>query len=652
VSATKGLATRHARRTRRLWRIGVIVALVVACLGLTLFEFWSLRQSLREHIEVQAQIVADNSEAALVFRDRAVGAEVLSALRASPNVRMAMILDAKRRKFAAFEREPSETPLPRDGSKLEPHQSATSLAVLRPVKRAGKPIGWVYVQAGLGSVYWHLLVYAAVAVATALLGMAAASLLVSRLRRAVEHAEARLDYLAYYDPVTNLLNRHGFNERIAFALSRAQRFGGHVGLLLLDLDNFKVINDTMGHQAGDALLSALGHRLREALRQGDTVCRLGGDEFAVIVDNVGSAHEVELVAAKIVKTLEMPLTVSGQEVYVTASCGVSLYPEHGIDAKTLVRTADTAMYCAKEAGKNDFRVFRAEMNQRAFRRMSLENSLRKAMENGDLRLRYQPKVDLRTGRVVGAEALLRWVHADDGSISPAEFIPVAEESGLIVPLGAWVLRTACREAKRWEQAGLGTIPVAVNLSARQFKDQGLLAAVLQALDETGLAPDQLELELTESMLMENVEGNIELLRELCSRGVRLSIDDFGTGYSSMGYLKRFPIRSLKVDRSFVRDIPHDRDDCAIAGAIVALAHQLELGVVAEGVENVDQLRFLAQHECHVQQGFYFSPALASDEFERWVRQHHGKFRYSALIPSARQGAQRSGGWNKALERLA
>jgi diguanylate cyclase (GGDEF)-like protein len=652
VSAQKGLSSRHSRRARRLWRIGVVVALVVACVGLTMFEFWSLRHSLRAHIEVQAQIVADNSEAALVFRDRSAGSDVLSALRASPSVRQAMILDAKRRPFAAFEREPFDRPLPSKAAQFEPYQSATSLAVVRPVMRAGKPIGHVYVLAGLESVYWHLLVYAAVAFVTALLGMAAASLLVSRLRRAVEHAEARLDYLAYYDPVTNLLNRHGFNERIHFSLSRAQRFGGQVGLLLLDLDNFKVINDTMGHQAGDALLSALGYRLREALRQGDTVCRLGGDEFAVIVDNVGSAKEVELVAGKIVKTLEVPLMVSGQEVYVTASCGVSLYPEHGSDAKTLVRTADTAMYCAKEAGKNAFRVFRPEMNQRAFRRMSLEHSLRKAMENGDLRLRYQPKVDLRTGRIVGAEALLRWVHAEDGSISPAEFIPVAEESGLIVPLGAWVLRTACREAKRWEQAGLGRIPVAVNLSARQFKDQGLLAAVLLALEESGLEPGQLELELTESMLMENVEANIELLRELRTRGVRLAIDDFGTGYSSMGYLKRFPIRSLKVDRSFVRDIPHDRDDCAIAGAIVALAHQLELDVVAEGVENVEQLRFLAQHDCHVQQGFYFSPALASDEFERWVREHHGKFRYSAAIPSARAAAQRSGTWNDALERLA
>ena len=652
MSAQKGLSSRHSRRARRLWRIGVVVALVVACAGLTLFEFWSLRQSLRAHIEVQAQIVADNSEAALVFRDRSAGSEVLSALRASPSVRQAMILDAKRRPFAAFEREPFDRPLPRKAAQIEPHQSATSLAVVRPVMRAGKPIGHVYVVAGLEAVYWHLLVYAAVAFVTALLGMAAASLLVSRLRRAVEHAEARLDYLAYYDPVTNLLNRHGFNERIHFSLSRAQRFGGQVGLLLLDLDNFKVIKDTMGHQAGDALLSALGYRLREALRQGDTVCRLGGDEFAVIVDNVGSAKEVELVAGKIVKTLEMPLMVSGQEVYVTASCGVSLYPEHGSDAKTLVRTADTAMYCAKEAGKNAFRVFRPEMNQRAFRRMSLEHSLRKAMENGDLRLRYQPKVDLRTGRIVGAEALLRWVHAEDGSISPAEFIPVAEDSGLIVPLGAWVLRTACREAKRWEQAGLGRIPVAVNLSARQFKDQGLLGEVLRALEESRLEPDQLELELTESMLMENVEANIELLRELRTRGVRLAIDDFGTGYSSMGYLKRFPIRSLKVDRSFVRDIPHDRDDCAIAGAIVALAHQLELDVVAEGVENVEQLRFLAQHDCHVQQGFYFSPALASDEFERWVREHHGKFRYSAAVSSARAAGQRSGTWNNALERLA
>ncbi|MCW5622975.1 MAG: EAL domain-containing protein, partial [Burkholderiales bacterium] len=612
----KDLSSRPSRHTRRLLRVGVVVALVVAGVMLTTFEFWSLRHSLREHLEVQAQIVAANSEAALVFRDQAAASEVLSALRASPDVRQAVILDARQQPFAAFERLP-DRPLPSAVSRIEPHQSVTSLSVLRPVMSAGRPVGWVYVLSGLESVYWHLLVYAAVAIVTALLGMIAASLLVSRLRRDVEHAEARLDYLAYYDPVTNLLNRHGFNERIQFALSRAQRFGGRVGLLLLDLDNFKVINDTMGHQAGDALLAALGHRLREALRQGDTVCRLGGDEFAVIVDNVGSAQEVELVAAKIVNTLVLPLMVSGQEVYVTASCGVSLYPEHGSDARTLVRTADTAMYCAKEAGKNAFRVFRPEMNQRAFRRMSLEHSLRKAMENGDLRLRYQPKVDLRSGRVVGAEALLRWVHTEDGSISPAEFIPVAEESGLIVPLGAWVLRTACREAKRWQEAGLGRIPVAVNLSARQFKDQGLLDAVLEALEESGLEPDQLELELTESMLMENVEANIELLRELRARGVRLSIDDFGTGYSSMGYLKRFPIRSLKVDRSFVRDIPHDRDDCAIAGAIVALAHELGLGVVAEGVENVEQLRFLARHDCYVQQGFYFSPALGGEDFERW-----------------------------------
>jgi diguanylate cyclase len=457
-------------------------------------------------------------------------------------------------------------------------------------------------------------------------------MLVSSMRRAVRQAESHLHFLAHVDPVTELPNRHEFNERLAFALAKADRFETSVGLLLLDLDNFKVVNDTLGHDCGDVLLKLVAERLVATLRSNDVICRIGGDEFVIIVEPSDDASEVDGVARKILGALAAPFAVGGHQLHVSTSIGVSVYPRDAADARTLTRSADTAMYHAKNRGKNAFEVFQPAMEERAQKRLKLEANLRRALGEGELELYYQPQIDLRSGRVVGVEALSRWHCSELGAVSPAEFIPVAEESGIIVALGHWVLETACRQAARWRDAGLlDTIEhVAVNLSARQTRETGLLDEIAGILRATGLPASLLELEITEGVLMENIHANIDLLHRFQAAGIHLSIDDFGTGYSSMSYLKRFPIDQLKIDRSFIHDVPGDGE--AIATAIIAMAHSLDLTVVAEGVETADQLEFLRRAGCDIMQGFYFARPMPAAELTKLLELRRSGWEADARLP--------------------
>ena len=441
-----------------------------------------------------------------------------------------------------------------------------------------------------------------------------------------KEAELRLTFFANHDALTDLPNRAMFNQRLTQALARAQRFSKMAAVLFIDLDRFKVINDTLGHDAGDRLLKQLAERLRECLREADTVGRQGGDEFVVLIEDVADPAQVADVGQKILDTVARPFLINGQEFHVTASIGISIYPDDGHDQQALLKNADIAMYRAKEQGKNNQQFYSVQMNQHSCERLALETSLRRAVERNEFLLHYQPKVDMRSGRITGVEALVRWQHPDIGMVPPAQFIPLAEETGLIASIGEWVLRTACAEAQSWVAQGLPPIGVAVNLSARQFARDELAAVIMRILRETGLDPRLLELEITESTVMHNADRAAGVLQQLKQLGVRVAIDDFGTGYSSLSYLKRFPISSVKIDRSFVLDLPGDKDAAAITQAVIAMAHSLRLRVVAEGVETSEQYRFLEEHHCDEMQGHYFSKPVDTAALVRLLAGRHSDAR--------------------------
>ena len=440
--------------------------------------------------------------------------------------------------------------------------------------------------------------------------------------------QQKLDHLAHHDVLTGLPNRLLLSDRLNYQLEQLRSCDALMAVMFVDLDRFKLINDTLGHNAGDELLKKVARGLTRCLRGVDTIARMGGDEFIIIASGISDRVQAGLIAERVLNVFAEPFELVNQELFISASIGVSMYPWDGSDVETLVRNADTAMYCAKEQGRNNYRFYTEELNAVATEQMTLENGLRKAIERNEFVVMYQPQVDIATGEVHGVEALVRWLHPDYGLVSPAKFIPLAEETGLILPISEFVLRTACAQNKAWQDAGHEPISVAVNISARQLRQGDLITTVCSILDETGLDSHFLDLELTESALMQDARLSTNILCRLRNKGVRISMDDFGTGYSSLSYLKRLPIDTVKVDQCFVRDIATNPDDAAIVGAVVAMAHSLKLKVIAEGVETLEQLEFLRTLKCDEIQGYFISRPVSAEEIED-VLSGSGSYRRAA-----------------------
>lgn len=444
-----------------------------------------------------------------------------------------------------------------------------------------------------------------------------------RLSVAIQCAIGRAQ-MAHFDSLTGLPNRALLFDRLTHAINQSRRYGNELAVLFIDLDRFKFVNDTMGHEAGDTVLKTVASRIRECLRDSDTVARLGGDEFIALITNLDTAVSAATVADKIVEKVSQPIMIGGHAATVSPSIGISLFPEDGEEADELMRLSDAAMYQAKNAGGENYQFYRPDLNTAALRRIGLGVALQRAIHHEEFALHYQPQVDLRDGKVVGLEALVRWHHPERGLILPDQFIPLAEELGLMTPLGDLILELACAQIKTWQDQGLPVLRVAVNLSAHQFNQDDLLEHVERSIKSHGLTSDILEVELTESSVMQDPESAARILGKLSAAGVRVAIDDFGTGYSSLAYLKRFPLDALKIDRSFVRDVTHDASDGAIVRTIIALAQHLGLDVVAEGVDTLGQLEFLRANQCQFAQGYYFSQPVAADEVHAVIEKLEGE----------------------------
>ncbi len=436
--------------------------------------------------------------------------------------------------------------------------------------------------------------------------------------------EQELNHLATHDALTGLPNRLMFSQLLNHAIQSAQRNRKQLAVLFIDLDRFKIINDSLGHEAGDIMLQEISSRFRHLLRAADIVGRLGGDEFIILIEDVNELNQVATLAHKILTTTIKPVDIMGEECRITASIGISIYPTDGLDEQSLMKNADIAMYFAKEEGKNNYQFYSENIRSMANERLSIETNLRRALERNELYLAYQAKLDFKTGMITGVEALLRWNNPYLGTVTPTQLIPVAEETGMIVPIGRWVMRTACAQNVAWQRQGLPAICMAVNLSLRQLTDEKLLDDIKAALEETGMAPNLLELEITESMVMHNPQRLIPVLNNIKDLGVRLAIDDFGTGYSSLAQIKNYPVNTLKVDRSFIRNLPFDSENKAITEAVIIMGKNLSLTVVAEGVETKEEENFLRQQVCDEMQGFYFSKPIAPDQFADLLRNNHSK----------------------------
>jgi diguanylate cyclase (GGDEF)-like protein len=445
-------------------------------------------------------------------------------------------------------------------------------------------------------------------------GSPTGSIIVFRDVTAARAMAERMTHSFEHDALTGLPNRLLLNDRIDQAIAMAPRHDRQVAVLFLDLDGFKHINDSLGHPTGDKLLQSIAKRLVGCVRSSDTVSRQGGDEFVVLLTDAGQWEDAVIVAERMLKAVAQAHPIENHDLHVTTSIGVSIYPDDGEDAETLIRNADTAMYQAKADGRHSYKFFKPAMNVRAVERQSIEASLREALKNDEFVLHYQPKIDLRTGSITGAEALIRWTHPTRGDLSPAQFVPIAEDSGLIREIGTWVLREACRQARSWLDEGLPPMTMAVNVSASELSDETYVQRLFATLSETGMEPEVLELELTESVLMKHAHSAAIILQALRRTGIQVALDDFGTGYSSLSYLRDFPIDSVKIDRSFVNEVTSVIEDTSIVKAVISMAQSLGLRVVAEGVENLDQLQFLRAHSCDEAQGFLFSRAVPPDEF--------------------------------------
>jgi diguanylate cyclase (GGDEF)-like protein len=486
---------------------------------------------------------------------------------------------------------------------------------------------------------WAALISIAVTVLAGVLGRMSWQLLEGRrLASETKLANAqRVEYLAYHDGLTGLPNRSMFSKLLAKSIGEASRYNRQLAVAFLDLDRFKQINDTLGHEAGDKLLQEVALRLRACVRDSDTVARLGGDEFVVLLPEVADGKYAALVAQKILVQIAREFMLLGQEFHVTASIGISIYPQDGLDEQTLTKNADIAMYQAKAEGKNNFQFYSAKLNAHSLARLALESSLRHALGRNEFRLHFQAKRDIASGRISGMEALLRWEHPDLGTVAPMAFLPVAEETGLIIPIGKWVLRAACMQSVEWRNQGLPSLSIAVNLSPRQFYDESLLADVTAIVQATGMDPHFLELEITESLLIHDVDNTLRILTGLKALGIRIAVDDFGSGYSSLAMLQKFPLDTIKIDRSFMRDSVGTPQDTGLADAIIAMGKSLSLTVVAQGVETMEQAEHLRLHQCHELQGFYFKRPMPAEEFTRLLHGQDPDITYSgrrlALLPS-------------------
>lgn len=605
-----------AELTSKFTTINIVVAgaaVLLASVALIVLQSLSLRSALLEDLGTQARIVGDNAASALLFNDADAARKTLAPLSALPNILEAELLSPKGEALASYRQSNSEVidePWPMKGYRFR----FGSVDVVQNIEFDTQVVGVVRLRASLDQLYRRLIGYAGTTLMVSISALALSLLLVARMRKVVSRAESRLQFLAHVDSVTQLPNRHTFNERLDFAVSRLKHFPGRVALLVMDLDNFKLVNDSLGHQSGDLLLGMVAQRFSSSLRRDDIVCRIGGDEFAVILENADRDIDAVHIAEKLLNSLSLPFWIGTHEIFVSASIGLSFYPADAHDTQELIRNADAALYAAKARGKGSFELFTPAMNERAQQRLSLESRLRRALERQEFVLHYQPQVELGSGRIVGVEALLRWKD-NDRLVGPNEFIPVAEESGLIVPIGEWVLQEACAQARRWLDKGLPPLRMAVNLSARQFDSDNLLEKVHFAVGAAQLHPGLVELEITESAIMHNTAASARLLQQLSGAGFKVAIDDFGTGYSSMSYLKRFPIHRLKVDRSFVTDLTIDKDDAAIVAAVVAMAHALGLEVIAEGVETREQYAKLRALGCDLGQGYLMSRPLPAADLE-------------------------------------
>jgi diguanylate cyclase (GGDEF)-like protein/PAS domain S-box-containing protein len=468
-------------------------------------------------------------------------------------------------------------------------------------------------------------------------GRASGTVIVFRDVSVARAMAKQIAHSAEHDFLTGLPNRMLLNDRISHAISLAPRHRSKLAVLFLDLDGFKYINDSLGHPVGDKLLQSIAKRLVGCVRGSDTVSRQGGDEFVVLLSELKNVEDAAISARRMLKAVAEAHLIDHHDLHITTSIGVSVYPDDGPDAEALIKNADTAMYQAKENGRQSYQFFKPAMNVRAVERQSVEESLRRALQRREFKLQYQPKIDLGTGAITGAEALLRWIHPTRGLMSPARFIPVAEDCGLILPIGAWVLREACTQARNWMDEGLHFSTMAVNVSAMEFRDENFLEGLFEILGETGLDPKYLELELTESVLMKRAESTALILQVLRERGVKIAIDDFGTGYSSLSYLRKFPVDALKIDQSFVRQISTAGDDTTIVTAVIGMARSLKLRVVAEGVETLEELEFLRAQQCDEAQGFYFSRPIPPKRFAELLRTGIPDFRdipSNSIIPGS------------------
>ncbi|MDQ1816424.1 EAL domain-containing protein [Massilia sp. CCM 9210] len=646
----------------------VILLSTLFLLGIQTYFFTA---ALVRQTQAQAAMGSENMSAAMLFGDQHAADDILAALRVVSDVQSAVVYDNANKRFASYLRDAGAAPVAlRHDSGSGYTLSYRHVTVVEPLMVKRQRLGTLIVQSSLDNVYRQLAFYLALTIPVMLAVLAIAHLVLSRLQRFItdplralsetsaqisrlgdyairaevssladigmlstafntmleriqkreseleaeiaerKRVEVKLDRLAHFDNVTQLHNRHFFNDRLEAVIARAQRCRERAVVMFIDLDNFKTVNDTLGHDIGDELLRLVSRSLTETVRAGDAIARIGGDEFAIILENVHHIGDASMVAEKCLLRIAQPIAISGHEIHISASIGISVYPDDALTMHELLKYADSAMYYAKNSGKNAYRLFTHSMQEDARKRFTLDNNLRRALERKEFVLHYQPQIDLRSGAICGAEALIRWIHPDLGLISPADFIPVAEDTGMIVAIGEWVLREACHELRRWHDDGHG-VRMSINLSGRQLSEEGLVASVLGIVDDSGIDARWLELELTESMLMDASASVIDKLHTLKRAGIALAIDDFGTGYSSMSYLKTFPVSALKIDRSFVRDLPHSTEDAAITKAIIAIARSLKMETVAEGIETLEQGEFLRASGCDKAQGYYYGKPLAA-----------------------------------------